>query len=76
VFYFRAKLGRLRADMRVGRYHLVNLTKNRYPPIFQGMGTEDEVFHILQVLSFDIKLKGIGLESKVRLLKGKGFHLI
>jgi dipeptidyl aminopeptidase/acylaminoacyl peptidase len=56
--------------MRVGPYPLVN--KIRYPPIFQGMGTEDEVFHISQVLSFDIKLREMGLESKVCAIEGEG----
>lgn len=56
--------------MRVGPYHLVN--KIRYPPIFQGIGTENEVFHISQALSFDMKLKGMGLESKVCAIEGEG----
>ena len=44
----------------------------QYPPVFQSMGTEDEVFHISQVLSFDMKLKGMGVESKVCVVEGKG----
>jgi predicted esterase len=59
--------------MRVGPYHLVN--EIRCPPIFQGMGTEDEVFHISQVLSFDRKLKVMGLKSKVCGIEWGG-HLI
>ncbi len=43
--------------MRVGPYHLVN--KIRYPSISQ-------------VLSFDTKLKGMGLEGKVCAIEGQG----
>ncbi len=49
----------------VGLYQLVN--KN-----FQGMETEGEVFHISQVLLFDVKLKAMGLERKVCDIEGEG----
>jgi hypothetical protein len=35
----------------------------RFPPVFQAMGAEDEVFDISQVLSFDKKLKKGGDEE-------------
>lgn len=44
----------------------------QYPPVFQAMGTEDEVFDISQVHSFDLKLKEKGVKSKVVVVTGKG----
>jgi acetyl esterase/lipase len=44
----------------------------RFPPVFQAIGTEDEVFDISQVLSFDKKLEKRGTSSKVCVVEGKG----
>lgn len=61
---------RITADLYLGPYYLVD--DIRYPPVFQAMGTEDEVFDISQVLSFNKKLKERGVESKVCVVEGKG----
>jgi hypothetical protein len=73
-FWYSIIIKRRRVNTCQGPYYLLGET--RYPPVFQAMGAEDEVFDVSQVLSFAKRLKSTGVDSKLCVVEGKGHLLI
>lgn len=44
----------------------------KYPPVFQAIGSEDEAFDVLQIVSFDEQLSQTGIESRMVIVDGMG----
>lgn len=57
---------------RISPLHLLESGKVTYPPIFQIIGTEDEMFEVSPLAEFDAALKERAIESMTVLVPGVG----